>query len=207
MEIREVTTYNEKAPFTGYGLWIVFELKYRKILIVHPVTLTEIVLSEYEYVKSCGDSLWPINTSKTSFKFDKFARDFKERIRYRITKGKSFPIQTVAKVIAELDNITVEEASRYLTSLSHQSYDLGNVETLDIDDENREYRLRKGVDYSHITGRPLAIIEAFRENGPSSKYKITELVTGKVKTKMKISRVVTYFVNKLASQGILEIVA
>lgn len=198
--------YHDKAPFTGYGVWICFEMKFRKVQMIHPSTFTEIMLSEYEYVKSSGKSLWPVNNSGTIFNLDRFVARFKERIDARIRTGKSFPVQTVAKILAEFDDTTVEQATRYLKSLTQASFDDGNHKTLDLDKNNREYALRKDADISGITGRPLAIVEAFRDNGPSSIYRITELVTGRVKTKMKVSRVVTYFVHQLTIRGVLEIV-
>ncbi len=205
MEIREVTTYNEKAPFTGYGIWIVFELKYRKAHLLHPIHLTELMLSEYEYVRSSGNCLWPFNSTGNSFNFERWKQSFKDRIAFFIEHKRSFPLQLVAKVISEIDNITVEEAIRYIGSLSQS--EAGKPAPMLFTKANIEYALRKDADVSEMRGRPLAIVNAFKENGPASIYQITHLVKGKLKTKSDLSRVVTYFVHKLASQGILEIVA
>jgi len=207
MEIREITTYHEKAPFTGYGVWFVFETKYRKAHLVHPVTLTELMLNEYEFVRAVGKCLWPNNNTGTSFHKDKFVRDFKTRLEFMIQNRKPFPIQAVAKIISELDEISEEEAHEFIKALDQKSWDMCIPTTLRLDKTSREYALKKDADLSAVRGRPLAIVEAFKESGPASIYKITELVTGKLKTKSKTGRVVTYFVHKLASQGILEIVA
>lgn len=207
MEIREITTYHEKSPVTGYSIWFVFETKYRKAHLIHVSTLKELILSEYEFVTSVGNCLWPFNNTKTSFNKDKFVRDFKDRLEFMIQHKKPFPIQSVAKIISELDEISEDEAHKFIKSLDQKSWDLCIPTSLRLDSTSREYALRKDVDLSSVRGRPLTIVEAFRESGPASIYKITELVTGKLKTKSKTSRVVTYFVHKLASQGILEIVA
>jgi len=207
MEIREVTTYNEKAPFTGFGVWICFETKYRKALLIHPVLLTELVLTEYEFVKSAGDRLWPLNETKTSFNFERFRQSFKDRINLFIRTNKPFPLNTVARVISELDEISEEEAYRFIKSLDQSAWDDCIETSLRLDKTNREYALKKDVDIQHIKGRPRTIVEIFKEVGPSSIYKITELATGRLKTKCKISRTVTYFVHRLAAEGVLEIVA
>lgn len=205
MEIREVTTYNEKAPFTGYGVWVVFELKYRKAHLLHPIYLTELMLSEYEYVRSSGNCLWPINNTGTSFNFEKWQHDFKNRVAFFIENKRSFPIQLVAKVIAEIDKTSIEEAIRFLGSLTESV--AGKSAPKLFTKANIEYALREDADISNVRGRPLAIVNAFQENGPASIYQITHLVKGKLKTKSDLSRVVTYFVHKLTAQGILEIVA
>lgn len=209
MEIREVTQYNEKAPFTGYGLWIVFELKHRKAQLIHPIYFTELILSEYEYVKSSGGCLWPNNNTKTSFNIDKFKRDLKSRIRFMLENKRPFPVQVVAKIIAELDSISEREALDLIKSMNNSvSAELGIPTSITLDKANLEFRLRKDADTSSIKGRPLAIVEVLKETGESaSMYRINHLVNGRLKTKCKLSRAVTYFVNKLVAQGILEIVA
>jgi len=205
MEIREVTQYNEKAPFTGYGIWVVFELKYRKAHLLHPIHLTELMLSEYEYVRASGNCLWPINNTGTSFNFERWKKSFKDRVLFFIEHNRSFPVQLVAKTIAELDEISLEEAIRFLGSLTQS--EAGKPKPKLFTKANMEYALREDVDISNMRGRPLAIVTAFKENGPASIYQITHLVKGKLKTKSDLSRVVTYFVHKLTAQGILEIVA
>lgn len=205
MEIREITTYHEKAPFTGYGIWIVFEMKYRKAHLIHPIHLTELILSEYEYVRSSGNSLWPFNNACNSFNFDRFKAEFKKRVETFIRTGKSFPVQTVTKIISEMDNISIEEATRFIGSFTSSEYNKP-VSTL-FNKANREYALSKDADLSKFRGRPLAVLTAFKENGPASIYQITHLVNGRLKTKSDLGRVVTYFVHKLTSQGVLEIVA
>lgn len=205
MEIREVTQYNRDAPFTGYGVWIIFELKYRKAQLIHPVHLTELILSEYELVRSSGNSLWPTNKTGSSFNFEKFKQDFKDRVKFFIEHKRSFPLQTVARVIAELEDISTEEAIRIIGGMTES--EAGKPTPMLFSKANRQYALREDVDLSKIRGRPLAVVNAFKENGPASIYQITHLVKGRLKTKSDLSRVVTYFVHKLTSQGILEIVA
>lgn len=204
MEIREVTTYNEKAPFTGYGIWVIFEMKYRKAHLLHPVHLTELMLSEYEYVQSSGNCLWPFNNTGNSFNFERWKQNFKDRVAFFIQHKRSFPVQLVAKVISEIDGITVEEAVKYIGSLTQ--LESGKATPTLFTKANIEYVLRKDADISLMRGRPLAVVNAFQENGPASIYQITHLVKGKLKTKSDLSRVVTYFVHKLTAQGILEIV-
>lgn len=206
MEIREVTTYNPDAPFKGYGIWILFEYKYRKVQLLHPVFLTELILSEYEYVKSSGNSLWPINTSgiENSFHWERFKAKFKERVKHFAENQKSFPVQLVAKVIAEMDGVTEKEAVRWIGSFTESV--AGKPAPLLFNKANREYALNKDVKLSEYRGRILTILTIFNETGPASIYQITHLAQGRLKTKSDVGRVVTYFVNKLASQGILEIV-
>lgn len=207
MEIREVTTYNKNAPFTGYGIWIVFEMRYRKAQLLHPIHLTELILTEYEFVSSSGNQLWPENKTgiANAFNFERFKKSFKERVEFFIRNKKTFPVQLVVKVIEELDGCTSQEAMRFLASHTQQEYNKP-VSTL-FNKANREYNLAEDVDLSNFRGRQLVILNAFKENGQASIYQITHLVTGKLKTKSDVSRVVTYFVHKLASQGILEIAA
>jgi hypothetical protein len=203
MEIREITTYNEKAPFSGYGIWIVWEMKYRKAHLLHPVHLTELILSEYEYVKSSGNMLYPFNQTKTSFNLERFKKSFKERVQFFVEHHRTFPVQLVSKVIAELDSTSEEEAIKIIGDFSSDGE--GHTTAL-FDKANRTYCLSKDADISTFRGRQRVILNAFEENGPSSIYQITNLVDGRLKTKSKISRVVTYFVHRLTYQGILNIV-
>jgi hypothetical protein len=205
MEVREITQYVEKTPFKGYGIWIIFELKYRKAHLLHPVHLTELMLSEYELVRASGFSLWPFNQSNLTFNKEKFVKHFKERVQLFVKLKRSFPVQTVAAVIAEFDGIEVKEALAWI-GLQTKSESTESAHIL-FNKANREYAIRKGADLSKIKGRPAAIVEVLKANGPASIYQITHLVQGRLKTKSKLSRVVTYFVHKLTSQGILDIVA
>ena len=207
MEIREVTTYHKNAPFSGYGIWIVFEMRYRKAQLLHPIHLTELILSEYEYVQSSGNQLWPENQTgiTNGFSFERFKSKFKERVEFFIRNKKTFPVQLVARVIEELDGCSSQEAMRFLASHSEKEYNKP-VSTL-FNKANREYNIAEEVDLSNYRGRQLVILNAFKENGQASIYQITHLVTGKLKTKSDVGRVVTYFVHRLAAQGILEIVA
>ena len=70
----------------------------------------------------------------------------------------------------------------------------------------RVYKVPEKLDLSLFNGRPLVILQELRTNGPSSVHRIVSLVDGKMKTKTDVRRVVTFFVNKLTAQGILEIV-
>lgn len=205
MEIREVTTYNKNAPFSGYGIWIVFEMRYRQAQLLHPIRLTELILTEYDFIRSSGNSLWPENKTGNSFDFERFRRSFKERVELFIRNKRTFPVQLVTNVIAELDKCSNQEAMRFLASHTQQEY--GKPVSTLFNKANREYNLAENVDLSEYRGRQLVILNAFKENGQASIYQITHLVTGKLKTKSDVSRVVTYFVHKFASQGILEIVA
>jgi len=204
VEIREVTTYNPNAPFDGYGVWVVFEQRYHKVCLLHPVTLSKLNLEEYEYVRASGNSLWPFNNTNTSFNVERFLKNFKERIKFFIDNEKSIPAELCATVISELQDISMEGARRIINELGLESEE---EVIYSLDKKDRKFNLRENANYEKVRGRPLAIIEALREHGPASMKKITELVDGKLKTRCKLSRAVTYFVNKLTSQGILEIVA
>lgn len=207
MEIREVTTYSENSPFTGYGIWIIFEKKYHKAILLHPVLLTELQLNEYEFVESCGNCLWPFNNSGKGFSIDRFISNFKERIKFFIDNERSIPAELCAKVISEIDEISMEKARECINLLALKSGEELKTGVYSLDKKEREFSLRDDANYSKVRGRPLAIIEALRDYGPATMEQITELVDGKLRTKCKLSRAVTYFVNKLTSQGILEIVA
>jgi hypothetical protein len=208
VEIREVTQYSEKAPFTGYGVWVVFEMKYHKVNLLHPITFTEMYLSQYEFVKACGNSLWPFNSTGKAFSLDRFLSSFKERIRFFIDNNRTFPAELCAKVLSEMQEISMEEARSFINSLALESgEELRTSNYYSLDKKDREFILREDANCSSIRGRPLAIIEALRGHGPATMEQITELVDGRLKTKCKLSRAVTYFVNKMTSQGILEIVA
>lgn len=204
MEIREITSYNEKSPHMGYGVWLVMTQQNRQAHLLHPIHLTELYMKEYEYRKSVGDCLWPNNTSKTSFNRDRFSHNFRERISFCMKLKRPFPINTVAQALSELDDITLEEAMRFIgqTTVNEFGESVSKLSTK----ANREYVLREGVDPELFKGRQRALLCAFKEHGSASIYQITTAVEGKLKTKSDLSRVVTYFVNKLASQGILEIV-
>jgi hypothetical protein len=206
MEIREVTQYNEKVPFTGYGLWIIFELRYRKAHLIHPIHLTELMLSEYELVRASGNQLWPINTTGSSFNFDRWKKEFKSRVEFFVKHQRSFPVQTVARVIAELDGIEVREAIAWIGSFTEGSVGAKPAPMI-FNKANREYGFRKDADISKLRGRPLEVVNIIKENGPASIYQITHLAKGKVDTISDLGRVVTYFVHKLTAQGILEVVA
>jgi hypothetical protein len=205
MEIREVTTYNKNAPFSGYGVWVVFEMKYRRAQLLHPIHLTELILGEYDYIRSRGKCLWPENETGSSFNFERFRKSFKDRVELFVKNKKTFPVQLVSNVIAELDKCSTTEAMRFIASHTTKEHNK-SVSTL-FNKANREYNLAKNVDLSHYKGRQLVILSAFRENGQASIYQITHLVTGTLKTKSDVGRVVTYFIHKFAARGILEIVA
>lgn len=206
MEIREITTYSENAPFTGYGVCIVFEMRYRQVRLLHPSTLGEMLLQEYEFVEACGNQLWPFNNSGISFSVERFKRSFKERVKFSIENKRSIPFVSVCQVISELDEISVQEAEDYVNSLAIEAEEEVKRGVYSLDKHDRRFILRKDADYSRIVGRPLAIIQALQNSPPATMSEIKDLVDGKLKTKCKLSRAVTYFVNKLTSQGILEIV-
>jgi hypothetical protein len=203
MEIREITQYHEHAPFTGYGVWIVIEEKDHKARLLHPVYLTELFIKEYDYAKVCGNSLWPTNdASNTTFNYRRFVQRFKERVGIFAKKGKAFPVQSVAKALAYFDDIPVVKALEVISKLLAKSEQDPRLS----DKSSREYRIVEKVDIGLVRGRPKAILDVLRENGAANIYQITSLVEGRMKTKLNVGRVVTYYVNKLTSQGALEIV-
>jgi hypothetical protein len=208
MEIREVTTYNEKLPFSGYGIWVVFEMKYHKAHLVHPIHFSELILREYEYMKSVGGCLWPNNNTKTFFNKDRFTASIKDRVKFFMDNDRTFPVQLVARILAELEETTEKAQLEWIDSLNKQvSAEKGKPTLTLLDKASISYRLSETANLENVRGRPLAIVEALKTSPePASIYQITHLVDGKLKTKSDLSRVVTYFVHKLASQGILEIV-
>lgn len=205
MEVREITQYNKDAPFTGYGVWVVFELKYRKAHLLHPVHLTELMLSEYELARASGSCLWPFVKPDTSFNWEKFKRDFKDRVRFFIEHNRSFPLQTVAQVISEMDDISVTEAIQEIGQYAIS--ESGKPTPILFDKANRSYALAEDVDLRYFRGRKHALLTIFKENGPSSIYQATHLCKGRLKTKSELGRVVTYLVHRLTTEGVLVIVA
>lgn len=215
MEIREITTLHKNAPFKGYGVWVVFETRLRKAHLFHPVTFTELFLSEYEFVRSCGNCLWPFNNSGSNFNVQKFYANFLERVEFFVKNKKSFPVNLVAQVISEVGELSMENSMKFIQNLYSKVLQQMPEETteeqiqkeLSFDKHTRVFKFKEGADTQKVKGRPLAIVEALKQDGPATMLEITERVSGTLKTKCKLSRTVTYFVNKLTSQGILEIVA
>jgi len=164
-----------------------------------------LVVSEFEFVKSSGQTLWPVNATGISFNAARFMSSFKRRIAFFLENKRPFPVQTVAKALAGLEEIELDEAMRFIGSLSVNEY--GESISRLSNKTTREYGLRSGIDDTRFNGRQLAIVRAFKEYGPASIYQITAKLEGKLQTKSDPGRVVTYFVNKLASQGVLEIIA
>jgi hypothetical protein len=205
MEIREITTYHKDAPFTGYGIWVTFEMNNKKAHLLHPVHFTDLILTEYEYVRASGKVLWPVNNTGLPFNLDKWRKHFKERIKFFVDNGRGFPIQLVAKTLAEIEGKTLDEALKYIGVISKS--DERKTIPIVFQKANIEYALVNGVDLTGIRGRPLTIVKAFQETGPASVYKVINQLNGRLKTKSDTNRVVTYFVHKLAAQGILEILA
>ena len=206
IEVREITTYNEDSKINGYGIWVVVEQINRRTHIIHPVSMSELYMTEYEYAKAVGKCLWPYNNTPYSFNKERFVDNFKNRIETLLKINKSFPVNTVVKVLCELDNMTALKAMQFIGVNSIDAETGESINKLS-NKTNRIYDLKEGVDIRQFTGRQYALLKTFQEHGSASIYQITSLVEGKLKTKSSLSRVVTYFVNKLASQGILEIVA
>lgn len=207
MDIREFTTYNENSPITGYGVWIVLEESGHKAQLFHPVHLKELTVTEYEFVTGSGQTIWPMNGTGVSFNAAKFMDSLKRRVAFFIENERAFPIQTVAKVIAEFEEISLDEAMAQIKGFSYSTQHKEIINPL-IDKINRVYRIRKDCSIIHkIEPRAVSIVNALKENGPATIYQITSLVDGKLTTKSDLRRVVTYFVNKLTSQGVLEIMA
>jgi hypothetical protein len=205
MDIREFTCYKERLPFRGYGIWIVVEEKNRNALLLHPIHLVEEEFSEYEFRCNVGDSLWPINTTGTGFDFERFIRSFEYRIKYFLENGRQFPVQSVAKALSALKEISMEDALSFIGENSVDQF--GSSFSRLADKASREYDIKAGVDIKKFSPRAQVILEDLKEHGPASIHKITHRVDGKLKTKTPLGRVVTYFVNQLTTQGALEIVA
>jgi hypothetical protein len=206
VDIREFTTYNEKSPITGYGVWIVLEAG-RRAHLLHPVNFSELIITEYEFHSSSGRTIWPVNATGCPFNASRFMESFKKRIAFFMENGRPFPLQSVAKAIAGLEDISFDEALDMIRGLAVDEKGNSLSVSRSSDKVNRIYRLDPEVDLDKFYGRPRVILQAIKESGPISIYKLTSLVEGKLVTKTDKNRVVTYFVNKLASQGILEIVA
>lgn len=204
VDIREFTTYNENSPVSGYGVWVLIESTGKKAHLLHPILFTELIVTEYDYRKGSGATLWPINTSGVKFDASRFVEAFKKRIAFFLENERSFPINTVAKALAEFEEITFIEAVDFINKLSIN--DLGESISQKSNKANRVYKLREDCPPITFGGRPLALVQDIKENGPASIYQITSRIEGKLKTRTDLARVVTFFVNKLTAQGILEIV-
>ena|ERR1035437_5812318 len=207
MDIREFTTYSEKSPVTGYGVWIVLEEKGHRALLLHPLHLCELAVSEYEFVTCSGDTLWPNNATGTIFHAERFVESFKKRISFFLENERAFPVQTVARALALFEDITVQEALKFIGSVSVNEF--GESISPISNKANREYVLRDGIDPRNFPGRASTILLLVKEHGPASILQITSLADGKLKVtdQCPLNRTVTYFVNKLTSEGILQIVA
>lgn len=207
MDIREFTTYSEKSPVTGFGVWIVLEEMGHQAHLLHPISLCELVVSEYEFVTCSGHTLWPINSTGSSFHADQFIDRFKKRIAYFLENERSFPVQTIAKALAEFEEISIKEALQFIGTLSVNEF--GENFSPVADKTNREYVLRDGINPESFSGRTEIILNIIKEHGPASLYQIAEFSEGRLKVTntCPLNRTVTYFVNKLTSEGILQIVA
>ncbi len=206
MKIIEFTTYNESSPVTGFGIWLVLDEGLRAHLF-HPIHLSELIVTEYDYKSGIGNSLWPTNSTGNPFSASRFMESFKKRVAFFIENRRPFPVQVVAKVIAELEEIPIEEVMLFIRSLTAGDAEFNNSTT---DKASRTYQVRKDVEIDESLiepGRARVLFETLKcHNSPASIYEITSLVEGKLKTKSDLNRVVTYFVNKLTSRGVLEIV-
>ena len=205
MDIREFTTYSDHSPVTGYGVWIVLEEGKNRTQLLHPFLFTELIVTEYEFKSGSGGTLWPSNSTGVPFNAVRFMQMFKDKIEFFLENGRPFPMALVAKALAGFEDITIEEAMSVIAKLSIN--EIGESISRASNKANRIYQIREGKDISNFNGRPFTLLKAIKENGPASIYQITSLVEGKLQTKSDLSRVVTYFVNKLTSQGILEIMA
>lgn len=205
MDIREFTTYSENSPITGYGVWIVLDQGNNRTQLLHPFLLTELVVTEYEFKTGSGETLWPKNSSGVPFNASKFLQTFKNKIAFFLENGRPFNIHLVAKALSFFEETTIEEAMSFIGTLSKES-EPGESTSRLSNKAQRVYRIREEADLLKIKApRQKAIIEALK-SGPASIYQIISLVDGKLKSKSDLNRVVTYFVGKLTSQGILEIV-
>lgn len=205
MDIQEFTTYNDNSPVTGFGVWLVLERTGKKVHLFHPVYFSEIIVTEYDFRCGAGATLWPVNASGVGFNAERFSKSFKNRIAFFLDNGRSFPINTVAKALAEMEEISLDEAMSYIGKLSVN--ELGeSISRI----SNKTYRVYQVLDQKKalkLGGRPSTIVKDILENGPASIYQLTSRIEGKLTTKTELGRVVTYFVNKLVSQGILEVVS
>jgi len=210
VEIIEFTTYSEKSPFTGFGVWILLEKNDGKAHLLHPIHLCELTVREFEFCTSVGNSIWPVNSTGTNFSASKFIESFKNRIAFFLEIERAFPIQTVAKALAFFEDISVESALDYIKSSLNESdeylkKDGSERKARAVNKSTREFRLSDDPGIKKLSPREKVILEALKENGPASIYSITSLVDKTLKTKSDKARVVTYFVNKMLSEGVLEI--
>jgi hypothetical protein len=203
VEIREFTTYHEKSPITGYGIWIVIEEGGRRVHLLHPFSLSELIVNEVDFVQNAGAPLWPVNATGISFSASKFMEKFKKRIAFFIENKRPFNMNVVAKALAGMEEITHEEAMKMISELipPDDNSRIGEM----TNKSNRVYRVSRDADLSKLQGRPRALIDVLLEHGPASIYQLTSLADGRLKTKTDMRRVVTYFVNKLSAEGILEL--
>jgi hypothetical protein len=203
MEIREFTQYNERLPFTGFGVWISLGSIDRKVHLLHPIHLVEYFATEYEMAKWGGSILWPFNNSGSHINFEAFVERFEKRIKIFLESGRSFPIDSVARALADLKEISLDEAFKFIgdNSLNKNGESFSNyVSNKTVD----RYNIRKGANTFKLEGRALTIIEALKENGPMSIQQLNTYLEGRMKTINPINRAVTYYVNKFARMGILD---
>jgi hypothetical protein len=205
MNIQEFTTYHESSPVLGYGVWIVIGRENGSVHLLHPVALSELHVSEYEFRQNSGATLWPVNNSGIKFNASRFSEAFKHRILFFLENERSFPIQTAAKALAEFEEISLKEALDFIGKNSLDED--GNFKNRVVDKANREFKLTDKFKVLMVYGRKRVILQAFLDHGPASIQTIISLVDGKLVTKSDQVRVVTYLINNMAAQGILEIVS
>jgi hypothetical protein len=201
VEVRGIHLDNEKAPTTGHAVYVVVEQSNRKVLLLYPWNLQEFEISAEEFRTGAKESYWPENTSKLKFDVHKLVDRIKQNVQAFALRKRTFPTSTVIKVLCELGEMTPPDVESWvMAALPEDSKSSVRQQKI-----GKQYRLSKNVDLAEFRGRQLVVLEAIRDLGEASVHVIVDAVQGKLKSKLDHERVVTYFVNKFHSQGILEL--
>jgi hypothetical protein len=114
----------------------------------------------------------------------------------------NFPTRTVMKVLAELEHLPMQEVEEFIKN----SIPLDTVNKSKQAKVSKQYRLTATADITGIRGRARVVLDTLRELKHASIHLLVDQVQGKLKTKLNLERVVTYFINLYERQGIVEVI-
>lgn len=218
VEIRKIRIDRDKAPFSGQGICVVLKIHEHSVELLYPFTFEEFWMPRYDrwkdgklqesgYESSSGerDQYWPTNT--TDSKVEKFYVEKMVALIYRRVREQSelhrtiSNIRTIVKVLSELSGSPLAEVELRVRELIRTSTPEGvssrgsAATTKAALKLTRRFRVKSKL--PKFTGRRGTIIEVMRELGDASMLQIIEASRDRVKTKVKLERVVTFFVNDL----------
>lgn len=210
MEVRQVSVYDDAAPMQGKALYVVLDIDERLATLFHPMTLDEFVLERrdvwhngrlkvrgYDTSTSASDLLWPENLSGLKFDASNLADRLLKKVRECAGFNRSVPVRTCVRVISELKGISVKEAQELVGSVN-----VSNSVSVSSKDTARFVVHLKLPKY---TGRQGTIIEVMRSLKEPTMTEIIEACRKKLKTTMKLERVVTFYVNELVRQNMCDV--